>query len=415
MAAYDNAGRISKTNFIVASVILFVLSVVFTIGRIIIRLRYQKSLAVDDAFLIFAVVCLCVATGLLFAFLSSMYLLEALITDDPNATIPMDIIDQVEWFRALSTAFLVLTFTTIFAVKFSFLFLFKALIRNVRKMKIYWWTVVSTTAAVWAFGVVEFFLPCPTFGAKSLTCAQDSEYSKALGWSAGIIVQDVLTDLMIIVIPVLLLWRVRIKLQQKLALGLSLCLSIIMIITAIVQISGIHAPTNTIDVTWEIFWQLMEACIAVIMVSLTAFRSLFVAHGSGAKSPPQKLSLRKRVLNSRIIAGRKRAGGNDSEEMERLPEIPRATLTGMRTFIRGNGTEGSVMKSEASGDTQVSWPLENESANKTIRAEHEMSQKSQNVSFDLFASSYPYTIDVTADPDRQASPHTRNSSDHQFV
>lgn len=191
----------------------------------------------------------------------------------------------------------------------------------------------------------------------------------------------------VIVIPVLLLWRVRIKFQQKLALGLSLCLSIIMIITAIVQISGIHAPTNTIDVTWEIFWQLMEACIAVIMVSLTAFRSLFVAYGSGAKSPPQKPSLRKRVLNSRIIVGRKRAGGSDSEEMERLPEIPRATLTGMRTFIRGKGTEGSVMKSEASGDTQVLWPLENESANKTIRVEHDMWQKSENVIFDLFTSS----------------------------
>ena len=42
------------------------------------------------------------------------------------------------------------------------------------------------------------------------------------------------------------------------------------------------------------------------------------------------------------------------------------------------------MKSEASGDTQVSWPLENESSNKTIRVEHDMEQKSENVSFDLF-------------------------------
>lgn len=150
-----------------ASIVLFVLSAVFTIGRVVIRLHYQKSLAVDDAFLIFAVVCLCVAMGLLFAFTSSMYLLEALITDDANASIPADIFDQVKWFRKLSTAFLVLTFTTIFAVKFSFLFLFKALIRNVRKMKIYWWTVVVTTAVVWAFGVVEFFLPCPSFGPDS--------------------------------------------------------------------------------------------------------------------------------------------------------------------------------------------------------------------------------------------------------
>ena len=187
-------------------------------------------------------------------------------------------------------------------------------------------------------------------------------------------------DHSVIVIPVLLLWRVQIKLQQKLALGLSLCLSIIMIITAIVQISGIHAPTNTIDVTWEIFWQLMEACIAVIMVSLTAFRSLFVAHASGAKSPPHKPSVRKRVLNSRIAVAMKRAAGNDGEVKERLPEVPRATLTGMRTFIWGKRTEGNVMNSEGSGDTEGSWPLEDESADRTIRVEHDLWRKSENAS-----------------------------------
>lgn len=151
----------------VASIILFVFSVIFTIGRVVIRLRYQKSLAVDDAFLILAVVCLIAAVGLLFAFISSMYLIEALITNDPNVVIPSDITVQVERFRKLSTAFDVLTYTTIFAVKFSFLFLFKALIRNVRKINIYWWTVALTTAAVWVLGIGELFLPCAHFGQES--------------------------------------------------------------------------------------------------------------------------------------------------------------------------------------------------------------------------------------------------------
>lgn len=194
----------------------------------------------------------------------------------------------------------------------------------------------------------------------------------------------------VIVIPILLLWRVQIKLQQKLALGFSLCLSIIMIITAIVQISGIHAPANTIDVVWEIFWQLMEACIAVIMVSLTAFRSLFVAHGSGAKSPPKKPSLRKRMLNSRIAVGRKRA--NDSEETERLPEVPRATLTGMRTFIWGKRADANVMNSEGSDDTEGSWPVEDSSADRTIRIEHDMWQKSENVSSALLPCKIPLLL-----------------------
>ncbi|MCJ1466210.1 hypothetical protein MMC07_004829 [Pseudocyphellaria aurata] len=390
MAPYDNAGRISKTSFSVASIVLFVFAVIFTVGRVAIRLRYQKSLAVDDTFLIFALVCLSASMGLLFAFIPSMYMIEALITNDPNAVITTDIFDRITSFRKLSTAFLVLSFTAIFAVKFSFLFLFKALIRNVRKIKIYWWTVLLTTAAVWVFGVVEFFLPCPSFGTDSLTCAQDDEYPKALGWSAAIIVQDLGTDLMIIVIPILLLWRVQIKLQQKLALGLSLCLSIIMIITAIVQISGIHAPTDTIDVTWEIFWQLMEACIAVIMVSSTAFRSLFVAHKSGNKSPPQKPSLGKRMLNSRILA--KKRPQNDGQDHEDLVAIPRATLTGMRTFIWGRRAEGSVMRSEGSDETRVSLPSADDSADQSIKVDHDMWQKSE-----------------------KASSNADDPSDHQFV
>lgn len=151
----------------VTSLILFVLSVVFTTGRILIRLRYQKSLAVDDAFLIFAVLCLGVAVGLLFAFISSMYLVEALIMNDLNTTMPTNINDQVEWFSKLGTIFTLLTFNTLVAVKLSFLFLFKTLIRNVRKIHIYWWTVALTTAAVWAFGVISFFFSCPKFGLDS--------------------------------------------------------------------------------------------------------------------------------------------------------------------------------------------------------------------------------------------------------
>lgn len=175
----------------------------------------------------------------------------------------------------------------------------------------------------------------------------------------------------------------KIKLQQKLALGFCLCLSIMMMISTIVKLSGIHAPTNNLDITWGIFWQIVEACIAVIMVSLTAFRSLFVAHGAGARSPPQKPSLRKRLLNSRIAVGRKRAAGDDSEDAEGLPDIPRATMTGIRTFIQGDQADGSVTKSLRSGDTVLSWPLEGESMDQTIVVQHDMWQKSEDVSLAL--------------------------------
>lgn len=47
-----------------------------------------------------------------------------------------------------------------------------------------------------------------------------------------------------------------------------------MIIIAIVRVSSLRALSKNIDVQWLVFWQELEASVAVIMVSITAFRSL---------------------------------------------------------------------------------------------------------------------------------------------
>ena len=119
---------------------------------------------------------------------------------------------------------------------------------------------------------------------SAVQCAQGRILNETVYLSSTVISLDILTDLMIIAIPVRLLWQAQMARNQKLALGGSLCLSICMILIAIIRISGLRAG-NSIDVAWEIFWQFMEACIAVLMVSLTAFRSLFVLHDRGNGHP----------------------------------------------------------------------------------------------------------------------------------
>lgn len=92
---------------------------------------------------------------------------------------------------------------------------------------------------------------------------------------------------------------------------------------------------------------LSEACIAVMMFSLTGFRSFFIAHAPSIGKSPKKLPLyfsRRKILNPKQLwRGRARA---DSEKMEGLPEIPRATLTGMRPFIYGEPTVSSQIGDE---------------------------------------------------------------------
>ena len=92
-----------------------------------------------------------------------MYLVEALITNSATLVLPSDFLNQAFRFQKLNDAYLVLTYNTIFAVKFSFLFFFRMLINRVRQMKIYWWLVAAATGVVWAYGVIGFFITCPYF------------------------------------------------------------------------------------------------------------------------------------------------------------------------------------------------------------------------------------------------------------
>ena len=44
------------------------------------------------------------------------------------------------------------------------------------------------------------------------------------------------------------------------------------------QASGIRTSVDSFNLVWEMFWQQVEACAAVIMVSFTAFRSVFLSN-----------------------------------------------------------------------------------------------------------------------------------------
>jgi hypothetical protein len=138
------------------------------------------------------------------------------------------------------------------------------------------------------------------------------------------------------------------RLSQKLSLSVFLCLSIVMAIAALTRMSA-YRIRGVLDITWEIFWMWTEACVAVIMGSIVALRALLI-QGSARKSKEKprgpSYSMRERILK-RI----KRSKDSSWEEMggDGLPQIPSATITGVRTFIRRNNRTfgaSTVMGSE---------------------------------------------------------------------
>jgi hypothetical protein len=105
------------------------------------------------------------------------------------------------------------------------------------------------------------------------------------------VIPTTLLTVVVIAIPTRLLWNLRIQPRQKYIIGITLCLSIFTIITCLVQIGGltITATGETVggssgqsfDTVWQIFWQQIEACVAVTMISITSSPSVFTAHVQG--------------------------------------------------------------------------------------------------------------------------------------
>lgn len=100
-------------------------------------------------------------------------------------------------------------------------------------------------------------------------------FHRSLGLAIFDIILDVGTDLLIVSLPIRLLRSVKIRVRQKIVIGVFLSLNLFMAFTASVRVSGLKFR-GTFDEVWLFAWQHIEACVAVAMISLTAFRSVFV-------------------------------------------------------------------------------------------------------------------------------------------
>jgi len=151
----------------------------------------------------------------------------------------------------------------------------------------------------------------------------------------------------VVSIPIILLRRSSIRFSQKVVLGIFMSLSLVMVIIAIVRCAKIYGKDG-VDLPWEFFWQCMEANVAVLMSSLTVFRTL-LTHESKKRVDDRKRrraagprSNFKSSLSVRVwrILNVKGKPHEDLESQDGLPEIPGATMTGLRTFIRRNQRDG---------------------------------------------------------------------------
>lgn len=135
-----------------------------------------------------------------------------------------------------------------------------------------------------------------------------------------------------------------------------------MIVMVLIRLSNVHEPDFQV---WANFWLQIEGCTAVLTVSLTAFRTIFVSDHSNAGKEKHSPAFPSR----RFLWLRGDQGTGEQNKARAFATIPSAKLTGMRTLIRGAGRESML----ATGHTD-------ETDNGTIQEIHTMSADSESVS-----------------------------------
>ncbi|TGJ86081.1 hypothetical protein E0Z10_g2700 [Xylaria hypoxylon] len=352
----ESSAQIHMHAFQVAVGVLTGLAFLCFVARMAIRLKYHKQLRLDDAFLIIAAASLAAATGILYNICYFLYLHSATLLAPQTLPYLIDQFDDLLQSHIRAYPFLALIWTATYSVKGCFLAFMRPLVWHIsRVMNWYYWSVVVFCIISWAFVVAEPFIICPYFGLDALKCFTSTvDDKKTLGLTALVTVLDLLSDIMahlesVVSIPIIILRSSLLSLSTKVGLGIFLSLSIFMAICAIIRIAGIHYKGVEDDI-WEFFWQHTEGAVAVMMASITAFRTLFVkqtkneedAKSSGpAESPFHRFFRRFQAL----------ARAQPDEEptptvnsmMLHLPKVPSPVFTGIRSYIRKvNRTDAST-------------------------------------------------------------------------
>ncbi|KAF2677066.1 hypothetical protein K458DRAFT_492097 [Lentithecium fluviatile CBS 122367] len=282
----DHASRVAPVAFQALTIFLAVLAIIASGSRLLFRWRNEDPLRLEDYLVLFATICLVVETGLVYSFTHRLYVIDAATTHlSVLSYVAKDPVLAQQLLETGSTlvAYFSLGWTAIFAIKSSFLALFYRMLRNVcGKLTAYFWCTVAATAISFVVIILESFILCPKFGADAAQCFMKDNYTFSI--SSGVVVQvlDIVTDLMIISIPIALLRMCRLQLQHKLRIAVVLCLSGTCIILSLVRLAaGLQRNVfgkMQFGVTWISFMLHCEAAVAVMAGSVPALRAVYTSH-----------------------------------------------------------------------------------------------------------------------------------------
>ncbi|PQE02870.1 CFEM domain-containing protein [Rutstroemia sp. NJR-2017a BBW] len=244
--------------------------------RTIARIRNFKRLYSDDIFAFIALACAFTNAVLWQVYGGAMF--DLMDVSAQIKTPGPDFVSRSEGYSRASGMVIVLFYTTLWSVKGSFLLFIRRLGTNITRHRYLWWPVCCFTLATYfaCIGTIQYgclFVPLQTIQTKCVTNSavrfQQTTLKLNCAW-------DVLTDFLIMTIPISMVWGTQMRLRRKITFGVIFSLALITVIFAIVRTTEVSSLTRMPDTSWLYMWSAIETTIAIIVVCLTSIRGLFL-------------------------------------------------------------------------------------------------------------------------------------------
>jgi hypothetical protein len=146
--------------------VFFCLAIIFAIARITLRLIKFRRVYPDDYFLFLAFGALVSSNALFFLAVPELYVFAGFTTG--QTTLNKDFFDSVTDTAVYACTAEILSWITIFAVKFSFLFYFRTLVDRLPKLTLWWRITLAVCIPVSVLSMCSTFIVCPYMGTAIL-------------------------------------------------------------------------------------------------------------------------------------------------------------------------------------------------------------------------------------------------------
>ena len=118
----------------------------------------------------FAVLCLCGTTSLVYITLQNQYDSLAVILHGAESGLLLNLLDKIPEIAKESNAAATLWWFVIFPVKLAFLFFFRRLISRLRDLNIWWWCVLTFTVLAGLVSIAAAWLTYPYSTLEGVLC-----------------------------------------------------------------------------------------------------------------------------------------------------------------------------------------------------------------------------------------------------